>query len=531
MVKKILPFLFFTMICFQAMAQSRFPIVLVNSGSGQMYNEPSICINPKNTNQMVAGSVINNYYYSSDEGVTWNGGVLSSSYGVWGDPAITVDTNGNYYYIHLSYGSGSGWWIDRIVCQKSTNGGSSWNDGSYMGFNPPLHQQDKAWPVVDRRNNNIYVTWTQFDQYGTSNPADSSIILFSKSTDGATSWSAPKRISRRAGDCVDGSNTVEGAVPAVGPAGQIYVTWAGPLGLMFNRSLDQGTTWVDSNIFVSNMPGGWNISISGIDRSNGMPVTCCDLSNGPYRGNVYVNWADIRNGSTDCDIFFTRSTDGGSHWSAPKRVNDDSPGKQQFFTWMTVDNKTGYIYVIFYDRRLHSGDSTDVYLAVSRDAGLNFENIRLSANAFLPTSGEFFGDYTNISAYNNIVRPIWEELSDGHTKKIFTALIDSVYASTITWVGGKSTDWNNPWNWSPWSVPTATQNVIIPQVGSGKVYPAVNVNGLTCKNLTINTNASVTLPASRTFDIKGNLTIRNGGSMINNGSVTIRGILVNENIP
>jgi len=510
--------------------QTRFPIVLINSGSGSFVNEPSICINPNNTNQIVAGSVINNYYRSSDEGVTWNGGILQSTWGVWGDPAITVDANGNYYYIHLADGTG-GYWIDRIICNKSTDGGQTWNMGTYMGLNSYPHAQDKAWPVVNRTNNHIFVTWTQFDNYGSSSSSDSSIILFSKSIDYGATWSTPKRISRRAGDCVDSDNTDEGAVPAVGPDGQIYVTWAGPLGLMFNKSLDEGSTWVNANIFINSMPGGWNLTIPGIDRANGMPITCCDLSQGPYRGNIYINWADQKNGPTDTDIWFVKSTDGGNTWSDPKRVNDDPPGKQQFFTWMAVDNVTGYIYIVFYDRRNYSDNETDVYLAVSTDAGQNFENIKLNQNPFTPNSGTFFGDYTNITAYNNIVRPIWEELSGSSTKKLYTALIDSVYAGTIMWAGGTSTDWNNPWNWTPWSVPTANQNVIIPQVGNGKVYPTVNINGLVCKNLTINANATVTFPAGRTFEVKGNLTIRNTGSITNNGIITIRGIMINENAP
>ena len=80
-------------------------------------------------------------------------------------------------------------------------------------------------------------------------------------------------------------------------------------------------------------------------------------------------------------------------------------------------------------------------------------------------------------------------------------------------------------------MPTANQNVIIPQVGNGKVYPTVNINGLVCKNLTINANATLTIPNGGTFEVKGNLTIRNTGSITNNGTITIRGIMINENIP
>lgn len=40
-------------------------------GTKNSPNEPSICINPKNTKQLVAGSNIANLYTSEDGGVTW----------------------------------------------------------------------------------------------------------------------------------------------------------------------------------------------------------------------------------------------------------------------------------------------------------------------------------------------------------------------------------------------------------------------------------------------------------------------------
>jgi hypothetical protein len=402
--------------------QAQYPNILI--GTNNTPEEPSIMINPKNTNQVVAGSNINNYYYSGDGGLTWVERQLNSIYGVWGDPVIDVDTNGDFYFFHLSNPQ-SGNWIDRIVCQKSTDGGQTWNNGSYMGLNG-TKAQDKHWSAIDRTNNNIYVTWTQFDNYGSSNPLDSSIIRFSKSLNGGQTWSPAKRINRVAGDCIDGDNTVEGAVPCVGPNGEIYVSWAGPAGLVFNRSLDQGETWMDTNVFVSDIPGGWDYSISGISRANGLPVTCCDLSNGPYRGTIYINWSDQRNDTTDTDIWFIKSNDGGLTWGDRKRVNDDPPGKQQFFTWMTVDQSNGYIYFVFYDRRNYNNNQTDVYMAVSRDGGDHFTNYKISNSPFSPNASVFFGDYTNISAAQNIVRPVWTRL-DGGLLSIYTALFDSIF--------------------------------------------------------------------------------------------------------
>ena len=399
---------------------SQYPNILISNAFTP--EEPSIVINPLNPAIQLAGANISGYYYSSDYGNTWTPNYLASSYGIWGDPCVIVDTSGNFYYFHLSNPSG-GSFIDRIVCQKSTDNGNNFDNGTYFGLNSPK-QQDKAWAVVDPATNNIYSAWTQFDKYGSLVSTDSSVILFSRSTDAAQTWSPAVRINRIAGNCRDSDNTVEGAVPAVGPNGEVYVSWAGPAGLMFTRSPDGGLTWPADNVFVSDMPGGWDYSISGINRCNGFPVTCCDLSNGPYRGTIYINWSDQRNGNTDTDIFLAKSTDGGQTWSSPLRVNNDPPGRQQFFTWMTVDQLTGILYFVFYDRRNYSDIRTDVYLATSRDGGETFQNFCISESPFTPTYSVFFGDYTNISAYNNIVRPVWARLQNGQLS-VMTALVDS----------------------------------------------------------------------------------------------------------
>lgn len=373
--------------------------------------EPSIMLDPDNPNRLVAGANIDNYYYSEDGGYTWTEGTLTSSaYGVWGDPCVIVDTAGDFYFFHLS-NPASGNWIDRIVCQKSIDGGQTWNEGTYMGLNG-TKAQDKEWAVVDKSNNNIYVTWTQFDEYGSADTAHKSDIRFSKSTDGGQTWTDAIEINEIQGNCIDDDNTVEGAVPAIGPEGQIYVSWAGPVGIVFDKSYNQGETWLDNDIFVSDMPGGWAIDIPGISRCNGMPVTKCDLSGGDHHGTIYINWSDQRNGTDDTDIWLSKSTDEGETWTEPLRVNDDPPGKHQFFTWMDIDQTTGYIYIVFYDRRDYTDNNTDVYLAVSKDGGETFQNVKISDSPFYPYSSVFFGDYTNIIAYDGKIYPIWARLDN-----------------------------------------------------------------------------------------------------------------------
>ena len=374
-------------------------------------NETGIMMDPNRPHILVAGSNLNHVYTSSDTGRTWTAKRLNSPFGVWGDPVIDVDTAGNFYFFHLS-NPANGNWIDRIVCQKSIDDGATWNSGTFTGLNG-TKAQDKQWSAIDRNNGNIYLTWTQFDNYGSSNPLDSSLILFSRSTDNGASWSTPKRINKVAGDCIDKDNTVEGATPTIGPNGEIYVAWAGPLGLVFNRSTDQGNTWLNHEILIDSMPGGWDYHIPGIMRANGLPITKCDLSGGPNHGTIYVNWSEQRTDTTDTDIYLTKSTDGGNTWSAPVRVNDDTTNAHQFFTWMDIDQTTGHLYFVFYDRRNRTDMKTDVFMAVSEDGGNSFLNVEISEEFMEPDPFVFFGDYTNIVAHNGVVRPIWTRLHYG----------------------------------------------------------------------------------------------------------------------
>ncbi len=387
--------------------------------------EVTIAINPANPRQLAAGANINFYYASTDGGLTWTETRLTSSLGVYGDPCVIFDAAGNLYYGHLSNPlAGLGDWLDRIVVQKSTNG-ITWNDGAGIGLNPPK-DQDKEWLAADMTNspykNNLYISWTEFDKYGSADPSDSSRILFSRSTDAGVTWSKPVKVSDLSGDCVDSDSTVEGAVPAVGPNGEIYLAWAGPLGILFDKSTDGGVTF-GRDRFVAAQPGGWDFSVPGIYRCNGLPVTACDVSSSPYRGNIYVAWSDQRRGVDDTDIFFIKSTDGGRTWGPIKTVNDDATTKQQFFVWMAVDRITGYIYFVFYDRRNTADNATEVYVAKSADGGESFVNFKVSESAFTPDANIFFGDYINIAAYKGKVHPIWMRM-DSTNLSVWTAIIN-----------------------------------------------------------------------------------------------------------
>ncbi len=396
------------------------------AGSGTGPCEPTICISPKDQNVIVAGSVLNNVYVSKDGGATWSKDKLKSSFGVFGDPVIRFDNLGNAYYAHLSNPDGRAYsspsFLDRIVVQKSSDNGKTWTDGSF----PPgdtLTDHDKHWLAVDPIDNSILMSWTEFDAYGSKEPNDKSRILFSKSIDSGITWTPPTVISQEEGDCIDDDDTTEGCTPAVGVNGEYYLTWSYNDRIFFDRSLDKGKTWLENDIVVTSQPGGWTYDIPGMGRCNGMPIIDVDHSNGPHRGNIYINWSDQKNGEDDTDIWIICSKDGGDSWSEPLKVNNDIGKSHQFLTWMDVDPITGHIYTVFYDRRNFNDNRTDVYLAYSTDGGLSFTNIKINKKSFENKDIVFFGDYNDISAYNGSIRPIWTQ-QDNNILSVHTALID-----------------------------------------------------------------------------------------------------------
>ena len=255
------------------------PNVRVSRPENPRPEEVAIAIDPTNPARMVIGSNLDFYYYSWDGGLSWTERrLLAPSFGVWGDPSIAYDPEGRVYYAHLSNPpEAEGFFIDRIVVQRSTDGGANFDDGQGVAFRPPKNQ-DKSWIIPDLTDSpyrgQLYLAWTEFDRYGSDDPADRSRILFSHTADAGATWSEPVVVSDVEGDARDDDDTVEGAVPAVGPEGQVYVSWSGPLGIMLDKSLDGGNTF-GRDLYVTSQPGGWafgGLRPAARERHAGDPV-------------------------------------------------------------------------------------------------------------------------------------------------------------------------------------------------------------------------------------------------------------------
>ncbi|GAB3835807.1 DUF4394 domain-containing protein [Hymenobacter jeollabukensis] len=91
-----------------------------------------------------------------------------------------------------------------------------------------------------------------------------------------------------------------------------------------------------------------------------------------------------------------------------------------------------------------------------------------------------------------------------------------VIAAGLTWTGAVSTDWGTAGNWSPAQVPTATDNVTIPDVANDPVVS----NAQQAANITLASGATLTTADGGTLTVNGTFT-NNGGTTLGSGTGTV----------
>lgn len=411
-------------------ASAQFKNIKLADLTGEIHppSGPSIAINRKNADNIIASVGKDRAFHTKDGGVNWTESKIQSPFGVGGYPTVLSDSKGELYYFHLTDPSGKGEsdeaWLDGVVCQKSSDEGTTWKGGEPFGVLPGKDQY-RVWPTVAIKKQDIYTVWTQFDKYGVRDTSFHSNIMFSQSESEGKKWSKAIRINQLSGHCALGNNTALGAMTAVDAKGRIFAVWANGGSFYFDRSYDHGKTWLNNDITVPKPSSDWKMDIPGIPQSHGLPVMVIDNSPSRYHGNLYVVWADQRNGENNTDIWLMRSGNGGDNWTTPLRINkDESIAKHQFMPWVAVDQTTGYVYIVYYDRRNYDDMQTDVYLAYSADGGSSFGEVKISESPFTPGPG-FSSEHNNISAHKGVVTPIWTRMDDGKTSVILAVIKDS----------------------------------------------------------------------------------------------------------
>ena len=356
---------------------------------GDAANEPSMCMDPNNPRRLAIGwrqfgTVTSSFRqagwgYSTNGGVNWTFGGLLETNVFRSDPVLTSDASGNFYYLSLQPNPQfhNDLW-------KSTNGGMNWQKlGEAVGG-------DKAWMVIDTTSvagrNNIYQSWSP-----AANPYTNRI--FSRSLDLGANWQNPLSIPQ-----IPFWGTLD-----TGRNGELYlIGWDGAA-FWFNRSINATnrtasptfdlTTQVDlggSLLFTSNP-----INPDGL---LGQPWIAVDRSSGPTRGNLYA-LCTVTGTGNPANVMLARSTNGGSSWSAPIRINDDSPIQNAWHWFGTLSvAPNGRVDVCWNDTRSNPNNNiSELYYSYSEDGGVSWVTNRAISPPFNHTLGypvqRKIGDY------------------------------------------------------------------------------------------------------------------------------------------
>ena len=383
-----------------------------NSIFGDPNNNMHVLESNNSTPQPSGGSTYGaDWYNSFDGGSTWNGSYQGAGIGNWGDPAACINLSGRYFVGYITSAGHQG-------VSYSDNNGTTWSHviaNSGGNASSPL---DKNHLWVDNSATSPFVG-NLYDGWMNSNGQ----IAICRSITNGTTWEASQVIST----AIISGGQKQGVNFKTGPNGEVYAVYAvypswpnneGSIG--FSRSFDGGVTWSQAVKAIDNIKGVRNSGVPENQRVNSFPSMACDISNGPYRGNLYVCWTNHgvpgTNTGSDIDCYMIKSSDSGTTWSVPIRINQDpiGHGRTHYFPWVTVDQANGYVSVVFYDNRNVNSNQAEAFLAYSIDGGNTFQDMQVSDVSWTPApipnmAGGYSGDYLGITAYNGMVYPTWSD--------------------------------------------------------------------------------------------------------------------------
>ena len=434
-------------------------------------NEPSVAVDPRDPNIVVAGSndycaaIVNGdlwagYYRSTDGGQNWQdslvpgypvddspGGLASPAHGVCnaaGDPTQSFDANGRLFYGFICFnrskpGNGS-----TYVATYEDDGATYVRTVRIARGTPSVWGlfQDKINLVADatggKHDGNVYVAWARYPGQSANN-----VIYVVRSTDHGETFSKPQRITQ-------GKGEEQFADLSVGPDGTVwltyrqiahqpstedavYVTSSHNGGVSFGAPVRvAGITPFDSDQFSGNGFSDCGDSIffscpSGLTYSRFSSLSAVAADD----AGAHVVWS-ARNADGQARIYASNSADGKS-WSDPATVDSEPVGHQWFPDIASAD---GVITAVFYDSRndpayssdlppgntadgTNSGDVVQTLVARSADGGLSWTEDQIStagSNFGWETHGSrrvgFWGDYNYISAVPGGVQATWTDSRD-----------------------------------------------------------------------------------------------------------------------
>lgn len=368
--------------------------------------------NPKSIVAYQSGKII----YSVDGGAAWNTSTTTLK-DVGGTPRLICDIKGNFYFFYSAdpgqAGKGSEGWLKQLFCQTSSDGGKTWSE-PYSVTNNTSKNVYNATPAAHPKKEQIWLSWTQSDQFG-SNAEDCKSNALISSTGSGKKWSKPIQVNTGAGNCLDEDFTIHGSTAVINPEGKVFAIWASQGLILFDRSYD-GELWLSTDLAVTEQAGGWLQSVSGFGDLDGSPTLEIDNSTSKIHGTLFLTFADLKSGVNDLDVWLVRSVNRGDNWTNAIKINTDNSRRNQFLPRVAVDQSSGYVYVAYFDRRDHDDNKTDVYIAYSIDGGNVFRDKKMTEVPFVPGVPDKTKSLNNplsLTVVKGVVALSWVGYEDG----------------------------------------------------------------------------------------------------------------------
>jgi len=369
-------------------------------------------------------------FYSADGGVTWGQTSLPffSTDSFHSDPTVDWTSDGTAWSTTIGI-KGS---TLKMRAYKSTNGGATWTfDNTFSGAQKAT---DKQIMWVDHSatspfKDNIYVCWH-----------NNLPLYVNRRTGPAGSWGTPIQVSG-----AESSGTAIGCDVKTNSAGDAFAFWPTTSNrrVVVAKSTNGGTSW-GAGVVAATTLDGYDIGVPAFASRRALIY----ISGGAYktatRNEVYASWTDL-SGDAGCTaaanepgtnvastcktrIWFARSTNGGTTWSAPVKLNHQASLNDQFNQWLAVDETTGQIGIMYYDTVADPGrKKTDVWFQASSDGGVTWSAAAKVTTAMTDetiagaNSGNQYGDYNGLSGYAGLFFPSWTDRRNNAKEEIWTA--------------------------------------------------------------------------------------------------------------
>ena len=348
-------------------------------------------------------------------------------------PQVGVDAAGNINVAWEDDTASSSY----ILFSRSTDGGNTFSAATNLSTTNPSNSLNSSFNprIAVESNGAIDVVWLDYT-------SGNQVVYFSRSTDGVT-FSPAQSLS-------DAAASASSPQIGVDASGNISVLWesdSGPVGILFTHSTD-GVTFAAPKNLTSNTTGSiepqmvievdgsinvvWeedfnfqsDISFSrSTDKGANFSAPRNLSANGgnsfgaqvavDLGGNISVVWTDDTPGNND--IFFTRSTDHGATFSGTKNLSN-SPGDTGS-AQVGVD-ANGNIFVAWQDN-VPPAFKKDVYFSSSSDGSTFSGPANLSNN-----QGNSINAFMNVDAGGGI-NLVWMDNTPGKSNLFFTRSTDS----------------------------------------------------------------------------------------------------------